>query len=265
MDYIFASLLRHLDPRLRKILSYDIVCQWWKLLKDRLLLLPPLVRLNVVLNMYRFVVPKMHIHGHTMACQLLYSLNLVPGSGQTDGEGIERPWAMIGGVAASTRNNGPGARADALDFHWTYWNWTKLVGLRQSIKGIVFLGLTSFVAALLRRRLDVARAELAKQEEAFQIFTEQQVERIPEWKAQVDAYEADSTSKNPYEATVKGARELNYFFEAVFNWASGLTEMQVRLRLEEEEEKEASTGVLRVHEVSPSGFITMALDLEEEQ
>src|ERR1700759_1922763 len=43
MDYIVGSMLRHIHPRLRKIFSYDIVCQWWKLLKERLALLPPLV------------------------------------------------------------------------------------------------------------------------------------------------------------------------------------------------------------------------------
>ncbi|KAJ7223218.1 hypothetical protein GGX14DRAFT_532116 [Mycena pura] len=232
MDYIFASILRHLDPRLRKIVSYDIVCQWWKNLMERLLLLPPLVRFNLVLQLFRFVVPKMHIHGHTKACQVEYSLNLVPGSGQTDGEGIERPWAMIGGVAASTRNSGPGARADALDFQWTFWNWSKFVGL----------------PSLLRRRLDVARVELAKQEEAFRIFTAQQADRVPEWKAQIDDYENGGGSKNPYDAEIKG-----------------LTEMQVRLRLQQEEEKEAAAGVPRVHEVGPSLFITLALDLEDEQ
>jgi hypothetical protein len=34
MDYIFGSILRHKDPRLRKIISYDIVCQWWKYLLE---------------------------------------------------------------------------------------------------------------------------------------------------------------------------------------------------------------------------------------
>ena len=41
--------------------------------------------------------------------------------------------------------------------------------------------------------------------------------------------------------------------------------MQVRLQFEEEEEKEAAAGIPRVHDVSPSQFITMALDLEDEQ
>ncbi|KAJ6568226.1 hypothetical protein DFH09DRAFT_1247094 [Mycena vulgaris] len=85
MDYIFASLLRHIDPRLLKIISYDI----------------------------------MHIHAHTLACQLVFSLNLVPGSAQTDGEGIERPWAFIGGVATK----------DMLACHWGHWNWQKLLTL----------------------------------------------------------------------------------------------------------------------------------------
>ncbi|KAJ7823237.1 hypothetical protein B0H14DRAFT_3088919 [Mycena olivaceomarginata] len=71
----------------------------------------------------------MHIHAHTLDCQVKFSLNLVPGSGQTDGEGIERPWASIGAIASSTRVSGPGARHDALDDHWSFWNWLKTIGL----------------------------------------------------------------------------------------------------------------------------------------
>lgn len=129
MDYIFASILRHLDARLLKIISYDIVCQWWKNLMERLKKLPPLIRLVAAMHLMRFVIPKMHIHSHTLGCQLLFSLNLVPGSAQTDGEGIERPWANIGGVTTSTREMGPGSREDVLNCHWSHWNWQKLLGL----------------------------------------------------------------------------------------------------------------------------------------
>jgi hypothetical protein len=129
MDWISASILRWWHHLLFKVISYDIACQWWKNLLARLLLLPPLVRLKIVLALLRFAIPKMHIHGHTLACQLLFSLNLIVGAAQTDGEGIERPWAAIGGVATSTREMGPGSRWDTLDCHWSYWNWTKLTGL----------------------------------------------------------------------------------------------------------------------------------------
>ncbi|KAK7052719.1 hypothetical protein R3P38DRAFT_2502888 [Favolaschia claudopus] len=65
MDYIFGSILRHLNARLRKIVSYDIVCQWWKHLIERMKHLPPLVRVTMILALFRFVIPKMHIHAHT--------------------------------------------------------------------------------------------------------------------------------------------------------------------------------------------------------
>ncbi|KAJ7605332.1 hypothetical protein FB45DRAFT_1042460 [Roridomyces roridus] len=231
-DWVFASILRHLDPRIRKIVSYDIVCQWAVYVIERLKELPPLMRLSMLLHLFRFVIPKMHIRGHTVDCQVWYSLNYVPGSGQTDGEGIERPWANIGGIATSTRVSGPGARHDALDCHWSFWNWLKTVGLPK----------------LLRRRLDVAKEEEVVQEAAFKVFTLEQRDRVPIWQKMVEEYEADGTKPNPYESTAKG-----------------LTEAQVRMKLEEEEEEEMKAGKTRLHDVSPCGFISLGLELEDSQ
>jgi hypothetical protein len=129
MDYIWGSILRHKHPCLPKLTSYDIACIWSKGLQDRVLSLPELVRVHMVMLLFIFVIPKMHIHAHTLLCQLLFSLNLVLGCAQTDGEGIERPWASIGGVATSTRDMGPGSRHGVLDCQWSYWNWQKMVGI----------------------------------------------------------------------------------------------------------------------------------------
>jgi hypothetical protein len=93
--------------------------------------LPIHLRLIGVLFFVRFVVPKLHLCAHTLLCQRTYSLNYLPGSGRTDGEGVERPWANIGGMATSTREMGPGSRHDTLDDHFGYWNWQKLVGLGE--------------------------------------------------------------------------------------------------------------------------------------
>ncbi|KAJ7084767.1 hypothetical protein B0H15DRAFT_951268 [Mycena belliarum] len=232
MDYILASILRHIDRRLLKVISYDIVCQWWKHLLERLLKLPPLLRLRISLAFVRFVIPKMHIHSHTLACQVLFSLNLLLGAGQTDGEGIERPWANIGGVATSTREQGPGARHDTLDDHWGYWNWVKL----------------TIIARLIRRRLDAARVESVVQAEGFEAFSAQQPERVETWKRMVHTFENDATQPNPYEAKV-----------------IGLTEAQVRLQFSEEEAKQVELGVPALHDVSPSSFIYAGLGLEDEQ
>ncbi|KAJ7018161.1 hypothetical protein C8F04DRAFT_1214712 [Mycena alexandri] len=241
MDYIFASILRHWDARLRKVISYDIVCQWWKSLKERLLHLPPLLRLKMVMHLMRFVIPKMHINAHILACRLLFSLSFLLGAGQTDGEGIERPWANIGGVATSTREQGPGFRRDTLDDHWNYWNWVKL----------------TLIARLIRRRLDIAKVEASKQADAFEAFSQQQEERVPVWRKMVEDFEAESEQgpdvkrkcKNPYACVVKVSKP----------------EADVRLEFSTQEAEDAQKGVPALHDVSPSGFIYAGLDLEEEQ
>ncbi|KAJ7714051.1 hypothetical protein DFH07DRAFT_974574 [Mycena maculata] len=233
MDYIFASILRHKDHRLLKIISYDIVCQWWKNLKARLKKLPKIVQIVVAMKLWQFVIPKMHIHSHTLACQLAYSLNLVPGSAQTDGEGIERPWAHIGPIAGSTREMGPGSREDVLNCHWSNWNWQKLVGLAER----------------LRTRTDRTREEYAAQLEGFTSFSLLQQERVPAWGEMIEVFEADpKNAKNPYELPVKGA-----------------TEAQVLLHFEEEDAARVASGVPGIHTGSPASFVAAALEVEDEQ
>jgi hypothetical protein len=56
--------------------------------------------------------------------------------------------------------------------------------------------------------MDRAKEELKEQTEAFEEFSAQQVERVPEWKEQVLAFEADNKKKNPYEVTQKGKPTL---------------------------------------------------------
>ncbi|KAK7016258.1 CxC2 domain-containing protein [Favolaschia claudopus] len=235
MDWIIAAILRWKHKRLRKLVSYDIICQWWKNLKARLSQLPPLMRLYIVLELFQFVIPKMHIHAHLRLCQLLFSLNLTPGAGQTDGEGIERPWANIGAVASSTREMGPGSRYDALDDHCAYWNWCKLI----------------LIGALLRRRLDNAKEQRAVQTEAFEAFSTEQAERVEGWESMVVEFEKDPKAegvKNPYELTERN-----------------LTEADVRLRLAQQEAEEVSRGVPSIHDISPSAFIFAGLELEDQQ
>ncbi|KAJ7699815.1 hypothetical protein B0H16DRAFT_1835822 [Mycena metata] len=185
MDWIFSAIMRWKDQRLFKVISYNIVCQWFKSLFDRLVKLPATVRFFIVTRLMCFVIPKMHIHSHTLACQLVFSLNFLLGATQTDSEGIERPWANFGGVATSTREMGPGSRRDTLDSHLSYWNWSKLIGI------------------------DKARIEEKEQSEAFEAFSLEQGERVEDWRAMVHAFEANSKKPNPYEATTKAKTEAD--------------------------------------------------------
>ncbi|KAF7304426.1 CxC2 domain-containing protein [Mycena chlorophos] len=216
MDFIFASVLRHFHLMLRKVVSYDIVCQWYKHLFERLKELPPFLKAVLLRRLTRLVVPKLHILGHTAACKNKFDLNLVPGSGQTDAEGIER------------------ARSDMLDAYWSSWNWGKVLSLPST----------------LRQRLDAAKIELVKQTEAFNLFSDEQEELVPEWTEMVLAFEEDGSKKNPN-----------------IDWSIGESEAQVRLRLQQIEDQQAAEGraPLRVHEVGPVAFLEFALSVEQQQ
>ncbi|KAJ7479906.1 hypothetical protein FB451DRAFT_1395466 [Mycena latifolia] len=151
----------------------------------------------------------------------------------------------------STRDMGPGARHDLLDCQLSYWNWVKLVGLVASLRRRLeywnWVKLVGLVASL-QRRLERAEREGQVQAEAFETFSQQQRDLVPEWRQLVLDFEKDSTKKNPYDVTIKG-----------------LTEAQVRLQFAEEEAAEVAHGVPSLHDVSPSTFIVAGLDLEDEQ
>ncbi|KAJ7022886.1 hypothetical protein C8F04DRAFT_1272079 [Mycena alexandri] len=242
MDYVFGSVMRHKHPRQPKLCSYDIVWIWIKFLKDRMAKMPALVRLDLIMKLMLFVIPKLHILGHKSLCRLMFSLNLTRGSGQLDGEGIERPWASIGALASSTREMGPGARHGVLDAQWGSWNWQKLID----------------IVGTLRRRMDNAKEEYARQKEALDAFSAEQAESVPAWKARVDEFE-----KLQLEFGADGIQENtpNSFAIKV----EGMTEPQVRLKLSQQEAEDVAKGVPSKHDVTPSKFIACGLDIEAEQ
>ncbi|THU77010.1 hypothetical protein K435DRAFT_703408 [Dendrothele bispora CBS 962.96] len=239
MDYTWASSLHHHDHHLTKVQSYDIVCQWCKKLVDRLKDLPPLVRLNLVLHVIFFVIPKLHIYGHQILCQLTYSLNWLKGAGRTDGEGVEQPWAHMGPVATSTRDMGPGSRHDTLDDHWNHWNFVKMIGL----------------GPLLLRHLLTAIYERQIHMKALKEFSESQGEVTKEWMGWINDWE-DELSLLPDQRTKPNPFEM---------LESGLTEAEIKLELTTLEAEQERAGIPPIHNVSPTSFISQGLDIEEQQ
>jgi len=109
------------------MISYDIVCQWSRNFKARLLQFPPHMQLSrSVLDTIKYVIPKFHIYGHGSKCQSRFSLNFQRHSARTDGEEPERWWAHINPISMSTREMGQGSRHDTIDDHAAAWNWRKI-------------------------------------------------------------------------------------------------------------------------------------------
>jgi hypothetical protein len=129
MDYIFVSSI--LNTPLRKVIvSYDIACQWGLNWATRVHAptMPKHLRPSPSLEI-TYLVPKFHLEAHVVKCHAPYSFNYTIGVGRTDGEGIERNWSWLNGVASSLSMMGPGARWDTLDDFCNFANWRRSIEL----------------------------------------------------------------------------------------------------------------------------------------
>lgn len=134
IDYALAStLMNDIDAGIKDVVvTYNIACQWSKNLFNRLSTYPHIPPLDLeALDSFRFAVPKFHLIGHGTPCQTTFNLALMDGVGMTHGESVETIWSHSTSLATWSRENGPAARHLILDDHWTGWNWSKLVGLRE--------------------------------------------------------------------------------------------------------------------------------------
>ncbi|KAJ7796028.1 hypothetical protein B0H14DRAFT_2391100 [Mycena olivaceomarginata] len=236
MDYIFASAWRHVRDLLFFLLSYDIMCQWHKNLKERLLKLPPGLRFQLAAYYVKYVIPKLHILGHLKKCQDFFSLLYILGCAQADMEGIERIWSSSGLMGASTREMGPGSRQDTLDDFWHYWNWNKVAGM----------------GATLRKRLLKATKELARQRSALEEFSGEQQDQVAAWKQMVDDFETGASAVNPYALPNSGERPT-------------LREIELQLAREEQERERLSSVAQDAAEDTMTGYLMLGLELEGQQ
>ena len=131
MDYLFLSSIAGVSiPQI--IASYDIACQWGINFGRRVnapTVPPHLCPSSSVQISHR--VPKFHLEAHTVKCHAPFSFNYTVGVGRTDGEGVERNWSSLNGIASSVSMMGPGGRWDTLDDFCNFANWRKTVGLRK--------------------------------------------------------------------------------------------------------------------------------------
>ncbi|KAF7373693.1 C2H2-type domain-containing protein [Mycena sanguinolenta] len=222
MDYVVASAWRHFHALLFSLLSYTIMSQWSKNLRDRLAKLPPAIRLLFVRCFIKFVIPKLHIVRHLRNCQEKFSLLHTISTAQADMERIERIWSSSGLMGASTREMGLGSCQDTLDDFWHFWNWNKVVGMGTK----------------LRKRFLKATKELSAQKAWLENFAQAQREEFEAWKKAVDDFESfvdDQSAEpptNPYRLPQSGVT---------------LREIELELMREEQERERMSTAAPAVH------------------
>jgi hypothetical protein len=152
MDWIFMAALAGV-ALLCLTISYDIACQWRIHLLERAKKIegkrraveiptraedvtasgsqtdaaPPPPMTNLGDFDIQFCLPVWHAQAHEVLCQTDNSLSYALGVGRTDGEGIERTWAVLNPVGFATKEMGEGGRHDAIENKIDHMNFEKNV------------------------------------------------------------------------------------------------------------------------------------------
>ncbi|KAJ7032307.1 hypothetical protein C8F04DRAFT_1262054 [Mycena alexandri] len=192
MDYMFWKSMDGYEDLVQLVVSYDIVCQWRINIWRRLEQYKPELRRNARTGHrhYMWLIPKFHLPAHIEACNILYSFNLTPYVGQTDGEAPERGWANANPLAASTKEMGPGSRRDTLDDHFNDWNHKKIVAL----------------GSVMLERIQKAVGQMVeKEQELVEVEASLPPDIVKSWTEAMELWEKDSSKPNPFNVAGKHA------------------------------------------------------------
>ncbi|KAK0471979.1 hypothetical protein EDD18DRAFT_1314665 [Armillaria luteobubalina] len=168
MDFGYLTAVKRFAGVPRIVTSYDIACQWSINLEERINIYGDFMRLKIPKKVY--LVPKFHLPGHIKDCQEKYCMSFhihTP----------ERSWAISNGVAASTREMGPGHRRKKLDQHFGDFNWHKNVSQGDT---------------LLRKIKDASSLPQSD---------------VVKWTKMVEDWEVDRNKPNPFARTVANAQD----------------------------------------------------------
>ncbi|KAF9013697.1 hypothetical protein BDZ89DRAFT_1046721 [Hymenopellis radicata] len=198
MDYIFWGATRGIGC-LDVLLTYDIACQYNKHVNERRTHLPSSMRAGSDEGEHTYALPIWHGDVHAVECKTRWSLLYIPGAGKTDGEGPERVWALLNGMASDTKEMDVGTRHDRIEDRCDKHNFLKNVGLGR----------------LLARRLIIARKESNLQRNAFEeVCATLRGELREDWTNLVDEWGLDRSKPSPFApsgAATTGITERSTF------------------------------------------------------
>ncbi|KAJ7669187.1 hypothetical protein DFH06DRAFT_944750, partial [Mycena polygramma] len=239
MDYILLAALTGVTV-LALAISYDIACQWKIHLPSRAKHIKETTTLTTDLDKFeiQFALPVWHASAHETSCQTENSLSYAEGVGRTDGEGIERTWAVLNPLGYATKEMGAGARADALENKIDRLNFEKNIGQGDT----------------LARKLVVAIAERDRQVADFrEVNSTVSTKTRKKWQKRIDDWLAHKRGKHTFTHHICAV--------------AGPTEAAVLLELKQAEAQEVAEGRAAFAEArsTPAAFIKAGLQLEESQ
>ncbi|EIM79073.1 uncharacterized protein STEHIDRAFT_69945, partial [Stereum hirsutum FP-91666 SS1] len=218
----------------RLVISYDIACQFslnfFKRMKD----FDITFRIDPDNCEIIFLVPKFHLPAHGESCHIKFAFNYRTGVGRTYGEGIEANWSETNFAALATREMPFGARQETLDDLFAWMNWQKTITFGERFS----------------KSLNIAVAASEKTQKKFkQLRDTFEADVVECWDREIEAWTQDSTQDNPYQEP-----EVTH-----------VTVAQCLEAIGREEAAEAAAGVLAPHEITAGKFLSVGMDLQEQQ
>ena len=115
--------MSNIDPEQSVMLIYDIACQYWVHLQDRIgNLLPEGMTLDRAIGLF-------HVHGHKEQCFFRFATSFIPGSGITVGEILEMLWAELNAITSAMQTAMLANHAETIDDHTTDSNHKKMLNI----------------------------------------------------------------------------------------------------------------------------------------
>ncbi|KAF7305857.1 CxC2 domain-containing protein [Mycena chlorophos] len=243
MDWLLLCTL-WMERLLKYGFAYDVACQWMIHFFERLQVIQKrgghgaMLAAELEKEMCQFGLPVWHAGAHELKCRAQLALAYLLGFGKTDGEAMERVWALLNPAAWATKEMGEGARQDVLEDKIDHLNWEKNLGLGRA----------------LAKRLIVAMAERRKQGLEFrQLDKSINKTKRRDWRLIYNAWVKDSTRQNPF--VVEGGKD------------AGPSERAIAEDLKKTELEDMRTGRAPLFEekMSVTAFVRAGLQLEETQ
>lgn len=144
-------------------------------------------------------------HGNVHECEAENSVKYQYGLGKTDGEGIERIWAMMNPMSYTLKEEGPGLRHDDIEDLVNRINYRKNIQQGMLVFFLFEQLLIYSLGHTLLRRLRIAIEERNKQIVAF-FLVDSTLEKDlrDDWMAMKVAWENDRSKPNPYSPAKGG-------------------------------------------------------------
>jgi hypothetical protein len=105
---------------------YDIVCQYWVYLNERIShLLPCKLEIDRAISLF-------HVHAHKEECFYRFASSFIPGAGIVAGKILESLWSRLNMVTTATRTATLAHQAEVIDDHASNSNHKKALGMGKS-------------------------------------------------------------------------------------------------------------------------------------